>query len=690
MIVLVLILALLAAACGGDPAERAREYTASGDRYAAQGRLKEAVIEYRNAVKTEPRSYEAHAKLGRTYVRLGRAAEAYESLSRASELNPSDVGTELDLASILIAAGDYERARVRAERAVKRDSSNADALVVLGTALAGLKRLEDAVRHMERATRLSPSHAGSFTALGSMRLVQGNRAEAERLLTRAAELDQSSARPHLALANLHWAVGDREATGRALATALAREPDNRLALRASAMYALATNQAQQAERHLTALAADGAPADQLALVELQAQQGRHEDALKAIAPILKSSEANVEAAARALHARLLLAATPPEVSRALAEAEASVRARSDAPEAHYARGLALTAAGRYDEADRAYAEVLRLDPRASAAAIQRSKLGLARGDAEAAIEAATAAASGPAATPGASLQLVRSLRAAGRVDAAQVELNALRRRVGENRDILTEAGWLALASGDRASARAAFDRTGALDGLVAVYLAEGRTGAARSRARAALEKQPDDPELLVLAARVEIAAGDGEAAQKHLTRAISRDDTALEAYYLLADLYRKQGDVARVRAEYERAAAARPDATAPTRTLLGLLDQGEGRAVDAESHYRAALARDPRAAVAANNLAWILAERGEFDEALPFARTAARELPGRAEVQHTLGWILLKQGRARESIAPLEQAATLAPGKPQYGDHLAEARTVARRQNRTETPKGQN
>jgi tetratricopeptide (TPR) repeat protein len=680
---ILLLSLLICAACGGDPAERARAYTASGDEYAAKGQLNEAVIEYRNAAKADPNRVEGFVKLGRALRKLGRVPDAYAALSHAAELNPRDAATQLELASIQIAEGDFQGARVRAEQALQSEPSNAEAHVLLGTALLGLEKLDVAVEQLERAMRIDPTHAGSFAALGSLRLFQGKKDEAATLLRKAAELDPKSARPRVALANYYWALGDKARAEAELNEALKREPENRLAHRAAAMLYLVTGRAPEAEPHLAALAATGIPRDRLALAEFKAAHGRRDEAKSDVALLLKNREPEIQAAGHALNARLYLAATPPDPQAAVKEGRAAVTAMSQAPEAHYALGLALAAAGQYDEADAAFAEVLRLEPRAAVAALERSRLSLARGDGRAAIETARTAASSSGGAA-ASLQLARSLRAAGHLTEARAELASLRASAGDSTEIQTEAAWLALASGERAAARAAFERLGVLEGLVAADLHDGHVDAARARVNPLLDAKPNDPSTLMLAARVELAAQDPDAAEPYLNRVLELDARSLDAYYLLANIYRRRGNTSRARAEYERALETRPDAAVPTRTMLGLIEQAEGNTAQAEQQYRAALARDSRAGVAANNLAWLLAERGEIDEARRLAETAVRELPDRPEAQHTLGWVMLKQGRPREAIRPLEASVRLAPDRAQYRDDLTRARREAAPKTKTD------
>ena len=70
---------VVTAACAGDPIARAHQYVASGDRYVAHQQLKEAVIEYGNAVKVQPAWAEAHYKRRRAYLSLNDPYYAYQS-----------------------------------------------------------------------------------------------------------------------------------------------------------------------------------------------------------------------------------------------------------------------------------------------------------------------------------------------------------------------------------------------------------------------------------------------------------------------------------------------------------------------------------------------------------------------------------------------------------------------------------
>src|SRR5206468_254036 len=109
--------AVAAVSCSGDPVARARTHVERGDRYLASGRIKEAAIEYGNAVKARPDWAEAYYKRARTYTSLNDPFHAYQAYARAADLDPSNVDAQLQAGTLLLAGGEFEAARTRAQAA---------------------------------------------------------------------------------------------------------------------------------------------------------------------------------------------------------------------------------------------------------------------------------------------------------------------------------------------------------------------------------------------------------------------------------------------------------------------------------------------------------------------------------------------------------------------------------------------
>ena len=109
---LIVLLSLAAvAACGADPQTRANRAIKSGDAFVAQHKLREASIEYRNALQAQPQRADVHFKLADVYLQSGDPARAYGEYARASDLDASNVAAHLQAGMLLLQAGQFADAQ---------------------------------------------------------------------------------------------------------------------------------------------------------------------------------------------------------------------------------------------------------------------------------------------------------------------------------------------------------------------------------------------------------------------------------------------------------------------------------------------------------------------------------------------------------------------------------------------------
>ena len=143
-----------------------------------------------------------------------------------------------------------------------------------------------------------------------------------------------------------------------------------------------------------------------------------------------------------------------------------------------------------------------------------------------------------------------------------------------------------MRAGDRRAARTAFERALQLDpasrealiGITTIDVLQKDVAAARARVEARLALQPDDPELLLLAAKAGVADGDHGRAEALLRRAIELDPTFAPAWTGVADAAYGMSsifiapDVAipQARAAAEKALALDPDLP-EAHTSLGIV-----------------------------------------------------------------------------------------------------------------------
>ena len=87
----VLLVGAFSVSCARDPEVAKREYMQSGDRFRHEKKVKEAIVQYRNALKQDPRFGEARFKLAEAYVDDGDWRRAGREYIRAADLLPKDV-----------------------------------------------------------------------------------------------------------------------------------------------------------------------------------------------------------------------------------------------------------------------------------------------------------------------------------------------------------------------------------------------------------------------------------------------------------------------------------------------------------------------------------------------------------------------------------------------------------------------
>ena len=710
----ILLAAATLAGCSKDPEVAKREFVARGDRYAAEHKLQEAIIEYRNAVQQDPRFAEARLKLADAYLKVGDAGSAFGHLIRAADLLPDDAAVQVRAGNALLFARRFEDAKARADQVLEVDPGEVDALILRANALAGLDRIDDAIAQVEDAISRAPERSASYASLGTMRMIQGDRAQAERAFRHAVQTDPSSISARLALANFLWAARQSSQAETEMKAALSLNPRDELANRAIAAFYMGSGRAADAEPHLKTVA-EVAPnaSGTLALADYYVVMRRPADAQKLLASVGAGRDATMAAVAKlklaglaaaandsALAGRLVdevLAKQPSNADALTAKAELQMgagrldealrfgqRAAEAAPQSAPARLVLGRIQARRHEADdamRSFGEALRLNPRLAPAEVEIARLHLTAGRLAEAEQFATGAVSRMSSYAEAHLLLARIHLIKGEPEKAEPSLRGLARAFPDSPAVQTELGLLEFRKNNPTAARAAFERAlsgnpasvDALAGMIRLDLQEKRPDAARRRLATALAARPSDALLLRLAAETENVLADPEAVEAYLLRAIEADPNDPTGYSQLGAFYASQRRLEDAVRQLEQLAERQPQSVG-AHTSLGTLLQIQNRTAEARARYEQALAIDAQAPVAANNLAWIYAEEGSnLDEALRLAQTAKARLPNRAEVNDTLAWVYVKKGLGALAIPLLRQSLQVEPRNPSYHFHLGMA-----------------
>jgi len=713
LVCLILCASVLATSCARNPEIAKRAYLESGDGYFAQKKYNEAIVQYRNAVQQDPRFGEARYKLAEAYVRTNDSAGAYREYIRAADLMPTNVESQIKAGQMLLLGRQFEDAKARADRILANDPKNVQAQILRGSALAGLKDLDSAIAQIEEAVQLDPDRSGTYDNLGALQLAKGDSKAAEAAFKKAVDIDGESVPARLALATFYLSTRRATEAEEALKRTVEIDPSNPLANRALAVLYLATNRAASAEPYLKTFAdVSKTVAARLGLADYYSLMKRPSEAVQILNAVGSDDRQAFGAAQTRLaaieyggkltneaHKRLndLLARQPNnstaillrarfllaerQIEGALEQAKAATRADPTSAPAYFFLGKLYTTTDHIDEAAKAFTDVLKLNPSATAARIELSRVQLADQKIDASVESARQALKDQPDNPDARLLLARGLVARGELAPAEVELKALLATYPNVAAVHSQIGVLSLVKRDQVAARRAFERALALDGrsleaiagLVRLDLAAGKTAEARARVETSVAQTPDDGPLLLLAAATYAVTGDFRRAEQAAQRAIEIDPASLQAHVTLGQLFMRQRKLEEARTEFEAVAKRQPDANTAiaAQTMVAIILEAQNRPAEAQSRYEQILSASPRAVVAANNLASLYAERGgNLDVALGLAQTALEQAPDDPEVNDTLGWISYKKDLTVKAIAALERSVEKDSTNPVHYYHL--------------------
>jgi Flp pilus assembly protein TadD len=269
----------------------------------------------------------------------------------------------------------------------------------------------------------------------------------------------------------------------------------------------------------------------------------------------------------------------------------------------------------------------------------------------------------------------------GDVPKARAVLAALKKTYPTSPTVFDLEALTNLAEKRPDAARAAYvrafelksDDIEALGGLARLDIASGRRQDATARLESALVKAPNNPALLILAARTQATIGEPAKSEALLQRALEVDPSSLQTYSLLGQLYAQQRRTGEAKAKFQEVLRRDPKSIGAS-TMLAMLWEGEGNKAEAVKEYQHALSIDPRAGVAANNLAYIYVSADkQLDEALQLAQTAVRAMPDEPVVNDTLGWIYVRKNQAALGVHHLESSVQKTPDDPVFNYHLGMA-----------------
>ncbi|HEX8817736.1 MAG TPA: tetratricopeptide repeat protein [Terriglobales bacterium] len=706
-------------ACSRNPEAQKHKYFQNGQQYFAQGKYREAAIEFLNAVKIDPQYADAHYQLAQTYLKLQQGAGGVQELSRTVELQPGNYQARMELANLLILGHDFQTAQQHTDLLIKQRPNDPAVHSLISSLFAAQDNVPAAIDEVQKAIaldaarwefhlelalleskssqsdkaeasfkkviELNPAATEAYLLLGAFYQSNGRFSDAEQQYRKAIEVGPSNVEPRAAMIRLYLAEGKKSAAEDLAKRTKYDLPNDPTAYRMLADLYFATGDSDKAMAEYGALC-QLHPKDlelKKAYIQLLIQQERWDEAEKLNNELLKG-DPNLN---DALIYRSQMQIGKGDLKDATATLQAVLKKDPNNSEGHYVLGVAFEKAGDLQQAETEWMSATHIRPDLVDAYRSLAGLALRRGDPAKLAEAATQIIRlQPASPDGYSLRALAEINRKEFIPA-EADIRKAIQVAPQSSTGYVQLGNLRSAQAQYDEAVKAYEQAldrnpnskDALRGLINAYVALKQVDKAIAAANTQIAKSPDNAgfyDLLgTLLFRVKRDFNGAEAA---FEKSIQLDTANPDSLLKLAEVKAAQGSIDGALAICAEALKGYPnDASFPI--LMGELYESRRdwpKTIDA---YQKALAIRPDDPVASNNLAWAMVQSGgNLEIALSLAQTARRGMPDSPSAADTLGWVYYQKSDYGTAIHMFQDALKLttkigAPDDPGIHYHLGMA-----------------
>jgi tetratricopeptide (TPR) repeat protein len=708
--VVVFSAALVLSTCARDPQKAKAKYLAAGQGYMKKGQYGDAAIEFRNALRLDPRFVEAYYQLAQADLARHDWSAAYEYLEKAIELDPSRLDARLDRGRLYLAAREFDKAEDEANVILKQDSRYVAAYQLLGAALVGeqkpgqalaafsrvidllpnnssayvnlalieisLHRYDDAEQHFKKAVAVDPQSIQAYNDLANFYRLQNRVSEAEQVLR-----DGVAKNPEAVPLYLDWtsilASQGRVDDARVLLDKLRKQvPNSSDATVAIGDFYFQRKEKDQAlaeyRRGLSAAPKNLDIEKRMENLYLSTSQGQLASDLDR--ELMK--EAPKDVIVRVNHGRLLMLEGDPH--QATIYLQKVVADAADSVEAHYYLAMAFWQNGDLRRAQSALLDALKASPNSPMVLQELARLSLEQRDAaDAKIYAQELIRNFPA-DPADRQLLAEALAQQGQLRPAEEQFLIAKQLAPDDPIVHLNLAQVYFAEKKWPEAQREFDRALQLDphnaevlGQLADFLtARNQSANALARVQQFVSANPNDANGHVILGALNFESQNYSSARSEFERAIQLDPKHVQAYLRLGKVYEAEGQTDLAIVRYQKALDLQPKFAALA-TMVGNFYLNKGDLETARKYFGQALEADPNFAIANANLAWIDAEEGKnLDVALGRAQKAKSLMPESPAITDTLAWVLYKKGNYAGAAPLLQECVQKSPNAAEFRYHL--------------------
>jgi tetratricopeptide (TPR) repeat protein len=702
--------AMLLNSCARDPQKAKAKYLALGQGYMKKGQYAAAAIEFRNALRLDPRFVDAYYQFAQADIAQRDWQGAYASLEKAIELDPGRLDARLDRGRLYLAAREFDKAEEDANSILQEDPKNVGANQLLGSALIGLQKPDQALESFSKVTELLPNEASSYVNLALVDIGLKRFKDAEENLKKAIATDPKSSQANIDLANFYRLENKLPEAQEILQTGIQNNPNtlelyialadiqsnggkptdatgtlgklrSQMPKSPEAATAIGNYYAQRsdvdkavAEYQRGLSVAAGNLNIENRLEDLYLSSNRTDEASKLDMQLMKQAPKDLVVSIN--HGRLLLAQG--KQKDAVIGLQSAVKGAADSPQAHYYLGIAYWQTGSLEQANSEFQEALKASPGFPLALRSLVQLNLAENHPSEAQGYAQELVQRSPADVNNRILLGETLLRQGGSRLAEEQFLAASRLAPNQAAVHLDLGQAYFAEKKYPQAEKEFETSVQLDPVnAAVLSAYADFLVARQQAPKAIalfqqfvNANPNNSQGHIVLGSLHFNSKNNGAAQVEFERAIQIDPKNVQAYLRMGRIYQQESQPDAAIGQYQKALDLQPN-FAPLVTMVGNLYLEKGDLETARKYYERALQSDADFAVANANMAWVDAQEGkDLDVALGMAQKAKSIMPEVPSISDTLAWVMYKKGNYSGALPLFQDCVKKAPDSAEFHYHL--------------------
>jgi tetratricopeptide (TPR) repeat protein len=703
----------LTAGCSRDPNVRKHKYLESGKKYAANGKYKEAGIQFSNALRIDKNYGDAHFELAKLYLKMGSGMPAYHELLRTVDLLPQNLEARVDLGNILMLGRPpaLDRATDQANAVLAINPNYADAYALLSGIARQKGDTAEAMKDIERAIALDPSKAVYHVEAAVLEAPDpAKEGMAESELQKAASLDTKNSTPHQVLASLLEKKGDLQGAEREYEAAIAVAP-NDLRVRAELAGLYYREGSKDKTEQTLRQATDDLPNNEAAcklLLDFYVKEGGLDRAEHAFADLTAKHPKDIQI--KLMYAQVLV--DKHNFTQAAQVAKELTKVDGGDARVQMLNALVLVNGGKINDAFELLEKSAKDSPNNVPLQLLLARVAEMNGNttvSEASYRAAGKldpgnmdALSGLAdmairhndvgALSDVADEMIKDHKdqlkgyfLRGTVEATRKEYD---KAVADYQTVLKidpnnagaylEMGQMAVAQGHAAEGQALFEKTlerdpnsvRGLASIVELDMKAKQPDKALARVKEQLAKEPGNGAFYQTLAYIQLQMKDYKDAADNAQKAMQLLPISTVAVKEYAQAEVAMGLIDPAITVWEGWLTRHP-VDSQAMAILGSLEETKGDDAKAMDYYKKTLQLDGNNAVASNNLAYLMVENGQnADVALTLAQAARRSLPDSPESADTLAWVNYYEGNYSEAKDLLEGAVKTEPNNASFHFHL--------------------